>query len=214
MKHLGIYGAGGHAKEVAWLATTLGYPLSSLKHFVDEEFYCNRCAFPELSLYQDFLSKYGQSDVVIAIGCPAARERAFNRIRCHGHSFPSLVSPTAMVSRNAKLGEGVTIFPGCIISEDVELEDFVCMNVLSSVSHDCKLGRFSTLSPHASICGYVSLGERVLVGANGCILEGNPYQLRHIGSDSRIGGGALVTNDISPGLTVVGVPARPITCDE
>ena len=59
--------------------------------------------------------------------------------------------------------------------------------------------------PSATLAGNVRLGERVLVGAGANILPGI-----NIGDAAIIGAGAVVTADVPPGTTYVGVPARQI----
>jgi acetyltransferase-like isoleucine patch superfamily enzyme len=54
------------------------------------------------------------------------------------------------------------------------------------------------------------LGKRVYVGTGAVIKNGTPTQPIVIGDDAVIGAGACVTKSVAPGLTVVGVPARPI----
>jgi serine acetyltransferase len=58
--------------------------------------------------------------------------------------------------------------------------------------------------PNAAVSGDVAAGHRVLVGTGAVVREGVC-----LGDDVCIGAGAAVVGDVAPGLTVVGVPARP-----
>ena len=49
----------------------------------------------------------------------------------------------------------------------------------------------------------VTVGDRVLIGANAVILEGV-----QIGSDAVVGAGAVVTENVPSGAVVAGIPAR------
>lgn len=51
----------------------------------------------------------------------------------------------------------------------------------------------------------IEIGANVWIGAGAIILPGIT-----IGDDALIGAGALVTKDVAAGVTVVGVPARPV----
>lgn len=69
-----------------------------------------------------------------------------------------------------------------------------------------RIGRHSTISPGVTICGDVTIGDRVLVGAGAVISDRVT-----IGDDVRIGAGAVVLPAVwvPDGETWVGVPARP-----
>ena len=71
------------------------------------------------------------------------------------------------------------------------------------VSHDCVIGDYVSVSPGALINGNVTVEDDVFVGTGAIILPG-----RHIGRGATIGAGAVVTKDVPPGATAVGVPAR------
>jgi len=53
--------------------------------------------------------------------------------------------------------------------------------------------------------GRPTIGDDVIVGAGAKIL--GPV---HVGSKARVGANAVVVDDVPPGTTVVGIPARPV----
>jgi len=73
----------------------------------------------------------------------------------------------------------------------------------AAVAHDCRLGEFSRLNPQACPSGAVTIGRRVLIGANAIVL-----QELTVGDNAIVGAGAVVTHPIAAGKTVMGVPAR------
>jgi acetyltransferase-like isoleucine patch superfamily enzyme len=59
------------------------------------------------------------------------------------------------------------------------------------------------VGPGAVLGGNVQLEERAFVGIGSVVLPGV-----RIGAGAVVGGGAVVTRDVAPGTTVVGIPAR------
>ena len=59
--------------------------------------------------------------------------------------------------------------------------------------------------PGATVAGQVLIEDEAVIGTNATVLP----NLR-IGSRAIIGAGAVVTHDVAPGTTVIGVPARPV----
>ena len=53
------------------------------------------------------------------------------------------------------------------------------------------------------------VGDDVEIGAGAVLVCKRGHSL-HIGDGARVGAGAVVTSDVPPGVTVVGVPARPV----
>jgi acetyltransferase-like isoleucine patch superfamily enzyme len=59
--------------------------------------------------------------------------------------------------------------------------------------------------PSANLSGNVTVEDGAFIGSGATILQGLT-----IGKGATVGAGAVVTRDVAPGLTVVGVPARPM----
>jgi sugar O-acyltransferase (sialic acid O-acetyltransferase NeuD family) len=215
IKRLAIVGAGGFAREVAWLVHDI-----------------NRCksAFELVGFVVSDLSKLGDHDsrdqvlgdykwleqnrekvdaLAIGIGSPAARLRVCNDLEgaLPDLEWPALVHPTAQFDRRSiTLGHGTIICAGNIGTVNLVLESFSMVNLACTIGHEAHLGRGCVLNPTVNVSGGVQFGEGVLVGTGAQIL-----QYVQVGAGATIGAGAVVTKDVSPGDTVVGVPARSLT---
>ena len=55
----------------------------------------------------------------------------------------------------------------------------------------------------------IIIEDDVVIGAGACVIA-RPDQGLRIGRGAKVGAGAVVTADVAPGLTVVGIPARPL----
>jgi sugar O-acyltransferase (sialic acid O-acetyltransferase NeuD family) len=210
MKRIVILGAGGLAREVAFLVGQLaargpalevaGFVVSDLSKvgphdsevLGDEEWLTtNRDQFDALTL---------------GIGTPAARLAIAERLSREFDEtwWPSLIHPNVSYdSASCRFGAGSVVTAGCNLTVNIECEPFVFINLNCTIGHESRIGRGSVVNPSVNISGGVTIGAGVLVGTGSQIL-----QYRKIGDGATIGAGAVVTADVEPGTTVVGVPAR------
>lgn len=85
----------------------------------------------------------------------------------------------------------------------------VCLDRKVRIGHDVRIHQHVTLGVRDDEDLSPVVGNHVLIGANAVILGGV-----HIGNHVKIGAGAVVLNDVPDGVTVAGVPARPIRTRE
>ena len=123
----------------------------------------------------------------------------------HGDAAPAiaLVDPSAWLGDDVDLAEGVIVHPGAICTTNVRVGLHSHVNCGVIVSHDCRIGDFVSLSPGVKLNGAVTVGDGAFLGTGAIVLPG-----RSIGQDAVVGAGAVVIDDVAPGATVVGVPAR------
>jgi sugar O-acyltransferase (sialic acid O-acetyltransferase NeuD family) len=117
--------------------------------------------------------------------------------------FARVVSPRAVVSPSARLGRGAVIQAGVHISANTQLGNFVRVNTLANLMHDCTVGDFTTVAPSALLLGRVTVGQGCYIGGQATLLPD-----RRVGDGAVVGAAAVVTKDVPPGRTVWGNPAR------
>lgn len=142
---------------------------------------------------------------VIACGSNELRRQQSEALLSQGASLQSVYHPAAIVSPSAGIGPGSALLAGAIVGPRAALGCGVIINHAASVDHDCAVGDYSNISPGARFGGCVQAGPGVFVGLNAAVIQG----LR-LGENAIIGAGAVVTRNVAPGETVVGIPARPI----
>lgn len=209
-----IIGAGGHATEVCSYISDLAESghVVSLRGYVDE--HKPRGPWRDSQILGDFeglrafLQLHGDAafSYITAAGDNALR-RAFVRkadaLESSNLRPWTLVHPGTLIGRDVEIGEGSCIAPGCVITTRVKIGRHCILNVGSTVSHDAGIGDFANLNPGAVICGNAVIEEGAYIGAGSTVID----KVR-IGAWSIIGAGAVVTRDIPPHVTAVGVPAK------
>lgn len=143
----------------------------------------------------------------VAIGNPhgRARLRIDALLRDYGLRAVTVVHPHACIASGVSIGAGSQVMAGAVISELACIGRQCIVNTSASVDHEDFLGDGVEVAPGATLCGLVELGVNSWIGAGATVLP----RIK-IGPDAIIGAGAVVTQDVPAGVTVVGVPARPI----
>ncbi len=142
---------------------------------------------------------------VIGIGFPAVKFQLWQQFR-DSLFWPNLIHPTVVQSKRVRLaGKGIVITAGNILTTNIEIADQVMINLASTVGHDVRLGAFSVVSPSVSISGGVTVGTGANIGTGAVI---NPQIA--VGEWSIVGAGTVVTREVPPNSTVVGVPGAVV----
>lgn len=142
---------------------------------------------------------------VIAIGDGEARRRIDEQLTVQEHSAVVLVHPQATIGSDCRIGTGTILNAGARATTNITLGRHVQLHANSTVGHDAVIGDFVSVFPGATISGSVLLGSGVTIGTGANVLPGV-----RIGDGASVGAGAVVTRDVDPGATVVGVPATPL----
>lgn len=205
MKRLAILGASGHGKVVADAALLVGW--QSVDFFDDAWPRVSSIGpWPVVGTTADLISQAPQHEgAVVAIGDNATRLMKLDVLAAAGVELASIVHPAAVVSPFAKVGEGSAILAGAVLNAFAVLGRGCILNTCSSVDHDCELAEGVHVSPGVRLGGDVRVGRGTWIGLGASVKHGVC-----IGAGVLVGAGASVVNDVSDGLTVVGVPAKPI----
>jgi len=116
--------------------------------------------------------------------------------------FATVIHSTSYVDPSCSIGAGVFILPGCVLDKDVTIGSNVLLNTGCIIAHDTQVDDHSFLSPAVKIAGKTRIGKRCVLGINSTIIDNIT-----LADDIKIGGGAVVINDLLiPGL-YVGLPA-------
>ena len=202
-----IVGAGGHAKEV------LGIVRSQYKN-IDIFFYDDVTKnLPSLFLNEFVILRNEvevrevfkkNSDFVLGIGGSTHRYKLGERFMKWGGELKSVICSSASIGHyNMKLGEGLNIMMGAVVTEAVTIGKGSLIHVQSSIHHDCQIGEYCEILPGSHLLGNVKIGNCTSIGSGAIVLP-----KISIGSGVVVGAGAVVTKNVGDGVTVKGIPAR------
>jgi len=203
MNTLAVLGASGHGKVVAEIAELVGW--DNVVFFDD--------AFPTVSNIgvwrvcgntKDLIGNIGKYPaVVVAIGDNRIRLQKSKYFLSAGFQLATLVHPSSIVSKYAKIGVGTVVMACAVINPFSSVGLSSIINPACSIDHDCALGEGVHISPGSHLAGGVSIGDLSWLGIGSVVKQGVD-----IGSSVTVGAGAVVVNDILDGSVVVGVPAK------
>jgi sugar O-acyltransferase (sialic acid O-acetyltransferase NeuD family) len=117
----------------------------------------------------------------------------------------TLIHPSAIIARNAVIGEGSQIMAGTVIGPEAKLGKLCIINTKASVDHENVFEDGVEIAPGATLCGLVSVGANSWIAAGATVLP----RIK-IGRNCIVGAGSLVNKNVPDQTTVVGVPAKPL----
>jgi sugar O-acyltransferase (sialic acid O-acetyltransferase NeuD family) len=151
----------------------------------------------------DVVRDHPDAAVVICIGRGAAREAIALRLGIDASRYATVVHPSVAVPESCSLGPGSIVLGGCVLTADITVGRHVVLMPHVTLTHDDIVADYATLCASVTLGGFVHVGQRSYLGMSSSVRE----RVR-IGADAIVGMGGVVLNDVVPGTTVVGVPAR------
>jgi sugar O-acyltransferase (sialic acid O-acetyltransferase NeuD family) len=200
-----IYGAGGLGREVLSMLT--GHGGLEAIGFLDDEKAPGTMVGGLPVMGNSSSDRLSSNSVVVAIGNPLIKHAVVQKLRARNAQFVSVIHPSVIIQSqdSVKIGDGVIIGAGTILTTDIVIGDHVLINLSCTIGHDVTIGEYSSLMPGVNIAGEVSIGTRVLIGSGVNVLN----RIK-IGKLAKVGMGSVVIRSVDENCTVVGVPAKPV----
>lgn len=214
MNDIVILGAGGFAKEVAFLLDEINRgperPAWNIVGFVDGTADSKGVENGKYSVVgdDDYLIGRGcETAAAMGVGDPALIRKLHAKFRAVDHiDFPNLIHPNVIMDRGrVRFGDGNIMCGGNVLTTDIAFGDCNVLNLSCTFGHDMVVGSYCVFNPGVNLSGGVTVEDGCLIGTGATVLQG-----LMIGAGAKVGAGAVVTKDVAPGQTVVGVPARPV----
>lgn len=209
-KEIYALGVGHNTPVMLDLAIGCGYDIVGLYHFNNERTGEVDHGYRILGSYDDLWKSDSLSGMnfLLTMGDIRIRGEISTQILAKGGHIPTLIHPSAVVSRFAKVSDcGVCIFPFVFIQSDSEICDHSVILSHVNISHNSKISNNCFIAGNAVIGAYTNVEEYVFIGQGALIISGKCSSL---GRHSFVGAGALVTKSVAPFTAVAGFPARLI----
>lgn len=212
MHDLAIFGAGGFGRELALMIRQINQHQNTwnILGFYDDakEQGSEVDGLPILGGTEDLKKYQGPLHIAMGIADPQIRKRIVQIIDGAGISFPVLIHPSVLAgdTKFNRFGRGCIIAAGCILTTAVTLNDFVILNLATTVGHDVTIGSYASIMPACKISGFVNVGAGAYLGSGAVIL---PHVT--LGDECVVGAGAVVTKLVTESTTVMGVPAKAVS---
>lgn len=195
-----LLGASGHAKVIIDSLKASGKKISGL--FDDNPEVKELLGYNVFGPFDPI--RLGDEELIISVGVNHVRKKIVDKLPVNIR-YGNAIHPSAIISAYAALGEGTVVMQGAVIQSSVSIGKHCIINTTASVDHDCLLEDYVHISPNATLCGAVSVGEGSQVGAGAVVIPGIK-----IGKWSLVAAGAVVMKNVPDNVLVLGNPARVV----
>jgi len=204
-----IIGAGGHAQVIADILLRQYEQLGKLFPigYLDDDKKLWGMKFLDITVLGaiEKLPEIKHDGIVIAIGNNNTRKELARQFASSGEYFIPVIHPSAVIAPDVLLGNGIMICAGVVVNPGSVIGDHVILNTGSTIDHHNQINSYVHIAPGVHTGGEVVVEEGAFVGIGASVIP-----RVSIGAWSVIGAGAVVTKNIPPGVTAVGIPAKPL----
>jgi len=175
LKEIILLGAGGHCSAVIDVIEQQG--LFTIAGIIDKTTQSseNVNGYKIIGVDDDLepLSRlYSYAFVTVGqIRDPGIRKNLFNKLKALGYKLPVIASPSAYISKSARIEEGTIVMTNAFIGANVNIGSNCIINTSSVIEHDSKIGKNCHISTSAVVNGGVNIGDEVFIGSNSTVIE-------------------------------------------
>lgn len=204
-----ILGVGHNTIVYIDLLEACGYKIAGLYHYNNERIGEDIHGYPIIDSNINLFKKKSLIGLnfAISVGDNSIRTNLAKQIRDKGGNIPTLIHPSAIVSKFATIENSVVIHANSVVQADTVIKQDTVVSYNVSVTHTSKIGNSCYLACGSSIGAYVNICDNVFVGQAAVIVSG---KVSIIGKNAIIGAGSVVINNVEPYTVVAGNPSKVI----
>lgn len=204
-----ILGSGGHAKVVIDILRAMGGH-EVVGCIYDDTDPSRIVAGVPIIDGADRIETLADEGLSVAIGLGGwtdntERAALFTRAADLNLDIVTAIHPRAYIAPSASVGRGSVVFPGATVCVDATIGENVIVATNSSIDHESVIGDHVLISAGVVIGSHVSVGHGTLLAIGATVAS-----YIDVGDRSLIAAGSVVVDDVPPGTSVRGLPARPI----
>ncbi|RCX19068.1 acetyltransferase EpsM [Fontibacillus phaseoli] len=205
MDHI-LIGAGGHSKVVVDILRSQGKHVAG---FIDDKIEKKDVLGIPILGTTRLITEFIDAVFIVTVGDNIVRSNLVNQLKPYNLNYGQAIHPTAVISSNVVIGAGSVVMPNVVINTDTTIGEHTILNTACTIDHECVLEDFVHISPGVNLAGNVRVASHSQVGIGTSIIQGVL-----IGSNTIVGAGACVVNDIESDVVVVGCPAKKIRSNQ
>lgn len=209
MKEIYALGVGRSTPLYIEIAEAAGWHVAGLYHYNDERTGQMDHGFKILGSFNDLYNQDIKGMYFMpTMGDMIIRSEVIKNLYIRGGLIPTIIHPSAHISRFATIAEqGVVIGDRVELQSDVLVEENVIIRSDVTVCHNTTIKKDVFVGPKALVGAYITIEELAYIGQGSILISG---KAEHIGTNTLVGAGALVTKPIPERVVAAGFPAKII----
>ena len=174
MKPLVLIGGGGHCKSVIDVAESAGYTILGILDRPEEV--GKKVLGYEVIGTDDEMAKYvDKAEFVVTVGqikSPELRIKLHNMIEEAGGKLATIISPSALVSKYATIGEGTVVLHKAVVNADAKVGKGCIINTFANIEHDVLIGAYCHISTGVMVNGGAEIADGTFIGSQSVVNQG------------------------------------------
>lgn len=210
MKKIYALGVGHNTPVFIDLAEACGYTIMGLYHYNEERTGEFDHGFKIIGSFNKLLNARDLTGMnfLLTMGDNSIRTELANKLIALGGNVPTLIHPTAVISRFAQISPiGVYISPFTYVQADSSIGKNTILLSHVNISHSTSIGNSCFIAGGAMVGAYTTVEDFVFIGQGALSIS---EKVKTIGEGAFIGARTLITKDIPPKTIVKGLPGKVI----